>query len=87
MNCCAVYSKLGFPQWLSSKESAYNAGDAGDIGLIPGKIPWRKKWQPIPVFSPGKSHEQRSTVGYNPWGHKKSDTTEHIYTPETYMIL
>ena len=42
MNCCAVYSKLGFPQWLSGKESAYSAGDAGDMGLIPGKIPCRK---------------------------------------------
>ena len=43
MNCCTVYLKLGFPQWLSSKESAYNAGDAGDIGLISRKSPWRKK--------------------------------------------
>ena len=87
MNCCAVYAKLEFPQWLSSKESAYSAGDAGDIGLIPGKSPWRKKWQPIPVFLPGKSHEQRSKVGYNPRGRKESDTTEHVYTPKTYMIL
>ena len=87
MNCCAVYSKLGFPQWLSGKESAYSAGDAGDMGLIPGKIPCRKTWQLTPVFSPGKSHQQRSTVGYNPWGRKESDTTEHIHTPETYMIL
>ena len=36
-----------------------------------GKIPWRRKWQPIPVFLPGKSHRQRSLVGYSPWGHKK----------------
>ena len=34
------------------------------------KIPWRRKWQPIPVFLPGKSHEQRSLVGCSPWGHK-----------------
>ena len=35
------------------------------------KIPWRKKWQPIPVFLPGKSHGQRSLAGYNPWGCKR----------------
>ena len=30
------------------------------------KIPWRRKWQPITVFLPGKSHGQRSLVGYSP---------------------
>ena len=35
-----------------------------------GKIPWRRKWQPSPVFLPGKSHRERSLVGYSPWGHK-----------------
>ena len=34
------------------------------------------KWQPTPVFLPGKSHGQRSLVGYSPWGHKESDMTE-----------
>ena len=38
--------------------------------------PWRRKWQPTPVFLPGKSHGGRSLVGYNPWGGKESDTTE-----------
>ena len=32
------------------------------------KIPWRRKWQPTPVFLPGKSHEQWSMLGYSPWG-------------------
>ena len=32
--------------------------------------PWRRKWQPTPVFLPGKSHGQRSVVGYNPLGSK-----------------
>ena len=36
-----------------------------------GKIPWRRKWQPIPVVLPGKSHCQRSLVGYSPWGRKE----------------
>jgi len=35
------------------------------------KIPWRKKWQPTPVFLPGEFHGQRSLVGYSPWGHKR----------------
>ena len=42
-----------------------------------GKIPWRRQWQHTPVFLPGKSHEQRSLVGYSPRGCKESDTTEH----------
>ena len=44
------------------------------------KIPWRKKWQPTPVFLPGKSRGQRSLVGYSPWGRRRVRTdwaTEH----------
>ena len=41
-----------------------------------GKTLWRRKWQPTPVSLPGKSHGQRSLVGYSPWGRKESDTTE-----------
>ena len=36
-----------------------------------GKIPWRRKWQPTPVFLTGKSHGQRSLVSYSSWGLKK----------------
>ena len=55
-----------------------DAGDARDVGLKPwvGKIPWRRKWQPTPVFLSGESNGQRSLEGYSPRGHKKSDTTE-----------
>ena len=42
------------------------------------KIPWRRKWQPTPVFLPGESHGQRSLVGNSSWGHKELDTTEHL---------
>ena len=35
------------------------------------KLPWRRKWQPIPVFLPGKLQDQRSLVGYSPWGCKR----------------
>ena len=53
----------------------------GRPGLDPwvGKIPWRRKWQSTQVLLPGKSHGQRSLVGYSPWGHKKSDTTEQLH--------
>ena len=40
------------------------------------KIPWRRKWQPTPVFLPGEPHGQRSLAGYSPWGCKELDTTE-----------
>ena len=36
------------------------------------KIPWRRKWQPTPLFLPGEFHGQRSLVGYSPWGHMGS---------------
>ena len=41
-----------------------------------GKSPWRKEWLPIPVFLPGEFHGQRILVGYSPWDHKQSNTTE-----------
>jgi len=43
--------------------------------LIPGlgRFPWRRKWQPTPVFLPGESHGQRSLVGCSLWGRKESE--------------
>ena len=46
-----------------------------------GKIPWRRKWQPTPIFLPGEFHGQRSMVGYSPWGHKELDMTEWLTPP------
>ena len=40
------------------------------------KIPWRRAWQPTPVFLPGESHRRRSLAGCSPWGPKESDTNE-----------
>ena len=48
-----------------------------------GKIPWKRKWQPTPVLLPGKSRGLRSLVGYSPWGHKESDTTEQLHHSTT----
>ena len=53
-----------------------------------GKIPWRRKWQPTPVPLPGESHGGRSLVGYSPWCHKESDTTERLHFHfQTYRIV
>ena len=54
----------GLPQWLSGKESAYNEGATGDVGLISGvgKIPWRRAWVPTPVVLPGESHGSCSSI-------------------------
>ena len=64
------------------------SANAGDIRLKfnpwVGNIPWRRAWQPTPVFLPGESHRQRNLAGYSPWGHKQLDATEvtlHTCTP------
>ena len=44
------------------------------------KIPWRRTWQPIPLLLTGKSHEERSLVGYSPWDCKELDMTECKHT-------
>ena len=48
------------------------SANSGDLGSIPGlgRFPWRREWQPTPVFLPRKSHGQMSLVGYSPWGGK-----------------
>ena len=43
------------------------------------KVMRRRQWYPTPVLLPGKSHGRRSLVGYSPWGHKESDTTERLH--------
>ena len=72
----------GLPKWLSGEESACQCRRRRRHGLDPWirKIPWRRKWQPAPVFSPRKSHGQRSLTGNSPWGHKESDMTEQLRT-------
>ena len=47
------------------------------------KIPWRRSWQPTPVFLPGESHGQKSLAGYSPWSrrvrHDWSTWAQYIY--------
>ena len=61
-------------KWLSGKESACSEGNKGDVDSIPrsGRFPWRREWQPTPVFLPREPHGQRSLVGYSPWGCKET---------------
>ena len=74
----------GLPRWLSDKESACQGRKRGFDPWV-GKIPWRRAWQPTPVFLPGKSHRQRSLVGYSPWGCRESDTTEQLGTHFSHL--
>ena len=64
--------------WLCGKESACQCRRRKRLGFNPwaGKIPWRRKWKPTPVFLPQKSHVQRSLVGCSPKDGMESDTTE-----------
>ena len=69
---------------LVVKNLPANAGDMRH-GFDPwvGKIPWRRAWQPTPVFSPGEPQGQRSLAGYSPWGRKEPDvacTHTHTHT-------
>ena len=64
-------SSLGLPRWLSGKESACQCRRCGSIHAWFRKIPWKRRWQPTPVFLPGKSHGQKSLGAYSPWNHKR----------------
>ena len=77
----------GFPGGSDGKAS--ETCNAGGFNPWVGKIPWRRKLQPTPVILPGKFHGLRSLVGYSPWGHKESETTEqlHSHSQYTYLLL
>ena len=64
------FTLLGFPGGSAVKNLSDKAGSTGDAGSIPGpgRFPWRRKWQPIPIFFPGKSHVQRSPAVYRSMG-------------------
>ena len=57
------------------------------IWTLGWKTPWRRAWQPIPVFLPGESHGQRSLAGYSPGGHKESDMTEQLNNNSKHWCL
>ena len=66
-----------FSDGSAGKEFTCKVGDPGDMGSIPwlGRFPWRRKWQPTPVFLPEKSHGQGNLPGYCPMGHGQA--TKH----------
>jgi len=59
-----------------------NAGYTRHVGSIPGweRSPGIGKWQPTPVYLPGKFHGQRSLVDYSQSSHRQSDTTGQLST-------
>ena len=78
---------LGFPSGSVVKQSAcqYRRLRVCSFDTWVRKIPWRRTWQPTPVFLPGKSHGQRSLVDYTPWGRKELDTAEHACNLSLYL--
>ena len=70
--------EMGFLGGISGKEPTCQCRrhKRGRFNPWVRKIPWRRAWQPTPVFLPGESHGWRSLVGYSPWGRKESDRTE-----------
>ena len=74
----AVYI-WGFPGGANGKEPACQCRTLGFDPWV-RRIPWRRKWQPIPVFLPGEFHGQRSLADCSPWGRKRvghDRSTEH----------
>ena len=77
----------GFPGGTSGKEYACQSRRCKRHRFDPwvGKIPWRRAWQPTPVFLPGESHGQRSLRGYSPWGRRELGTTEWLTFPHFFQ--
>ena len=48
---------------------------------------WRRRWHPIPVLLPGKSHGWRSLVGCSPWGREELDTTERLHFHVSFSCI
>ena len=78
----------GFPGGANGKEPACQCRRRERCGFDSwvGKIPWRRAWQPTPVFLPGESHGQRSRVGCSSWGRKEVDTIEVTQQQQQYLI-
>ena len=73
---------LWLKTWFSSKESACQCRRCGFNPWV-RKIPWRRKWQPTPIFLPEEFHGQRSLT----WGHIEWDMTEQPTLTALYRKL
>ena len=71
--------KYGLPWWLSDKEPSWQCRRCGFVSWV-GDMAWRRKWQPMPVFFPGKSHYRGAWQATVHGGHKELDTTEWLST-------
>ena len=73
---------------LVVKNLPASVGEVRDVGLIPGlgRSPWRRKWQPTPVFMPGEFHGQRSLVGYSSCDCQKSQTLRKQLGKHAYNV-
>ena len=68
---------VGLPWWLRWLKNLPTMQEIW-VWSLGWKIPWRREWQPTPVFLPGEFHGQRSLDSYSLWGRKESDTTEWL---------
>ena len=77
----------GFPGGSEGKKKknlpAMQVTQVRSLGL---EIPWRREWQPTPIFLPGEFHGQWSLVGYNLKHHKDSDISEQLTTCTWHLI-
>ena len=67
---------------------AWRIPGSGEPGGLPSmgshnpwvrKVPWRRRWQPTPIFLPGEFHGQRSLMGYSPWVSKNQTRLNHVH--------
>ena len=82
----AKVTLTGFPGGSDSKRVCPQCRRPGFDPWV-GKIPWRRKWQPTPIFLPGKSHGRRSLVGYCPWSWTESDMAEQLTQGQNWQII
>ena len=78
LNYISEYLNSGFPGSASGKEPTCQCRrhKRHRFNLWVRKIPWRRAWQPTPVFLHGEPQGHRNLAGYSPQSRKESDTTE-----------
>ena len=92
---CLFMSSAHFEIGVGGKEPVCQCKRHKRCGFDPWvrKTPWRRAWQPTPVFLPGESYGQKSLAGFSPQSHRESDTTEvtqhahSILTPNCMSLL
>ena len=78
---------IGLPGGSDGKESACLLYGRPRFNAWVGKIPWRREWQPTPVFLPGEFHGQRSLAGYSPWGCRvRNDWATNTHTQRLHLL-